>query len=259
MNSCSHEKPSSRNQCGLCCTQIEDFQVKIGRDIIIHDINMHFHCGELTAIIGPNGGGKSTLLKAIIGELPHTGNLNYLDKKGLHSGKPVIGYIPQKLDFDRHTPVSVLDFLSTCLSNYPVWFKYKKKVKDSILANLEKVQASHLINRKLGNLSIGELQRVLLSLALNPVPDILLLDEPIAGVDLKGMQLFYDLVSELRNNYDLTVIIVSHDLDTIAKYADNVIFLNKTVLAQGKPAEVFKNKIFLETFGIDIFTHLGES
>lgn len=255
MNQC-HTPHLTRNSCGLCCTQIEDFGVQIGNDAIIHDINMHIHCGELTALIGPNGGGKSTLLKAIIGDLPHTGRLNYLDSKGLHTGKPILGYIPQKIDFDRNAPVSVLDFLSSCLSGYPIWLGYKKQVTASILANLEKVQATHLIHRRLGDLSGGELQRVMLALALHPVPDILLLDEPIAGVDAGGMQLFYDLVSELRISYDLTVLLVSHDLDTIAKYADNVILLNKTVITAGKPVDVFQHRQFLESFGLDILTHI---
>ncbi len=257
MNQCDI-KHDTRNSCGLCCTQIENFGVQIGNDTIIHDINMHIHCGQLTALIGPNGGGKSTLLKAIIGELPHSGKLNYLDNKGLHTGKPILGYIPQKIDFDKHTPVSVIDFLSSCISSYPIWFRYKKKVTDTIMSNLEKVQSAHLVNRRLGDLSIGELQRVLLSLALNPVPDILLLDEPIAGVDAGGMQLFYDLVSDLRDSYDLTVVLVSHDLDTVAKYADNVILLNETVITSGKPVDVFKHKKFLETFGIDIISQLKD-
>ncbi len=98
----------------------------------------------------------------------------------------------------------------------------------------------------------------MLSLALNPVPDILLLDEPIAGVDAGGMQLFYDLVSDLRDSYDLTVVLVSHDLDTVAKYADNVILLNETVITSGKPVDVFKHKKFLETFGIDIISQLKD-
>lgn len=232
--------------------------MQIGSDVIIHDINVHVHCGEFTALIGPNGGGKSTLLKAIIGELPHSGKLNYLDSKGLHTGKPVFGYVPQKIDFDKHTPVSVMDFLSSCASAFPIWFGYKKQVTATIMANLERVQSSHLIKRRLGELSTGELQRVLLSLALNPTPNILLLDEPIAGVDAGGMQLFYDLVSDLRRSFDLTVVLVSHDLAAIAKYADNVILLNKTIVTSGKPSQVFQHPKFLETFGIDFISHLEE-
>ncbi len=258
MTQCNLEH-GPRNSCGLCCTKIVDFGVSIGGESIIHDISMHIHCGELTALIGPNGGGKSTLLKAIIGELSHSGELNYLDNKGLHTGKPSVGYIPQKLDFDKHTPLSVLDFLASCLTTYPIWFRHKKQVTADAKASLEKVQALHLLNRPLGELSGGELQRVLLALALLPVPDILLLDEPLSGIDAGGMQLFYDLVSDLRVKYDLTVVLVSHDLDTIANYADNVILLNKTVLASGKPRDVFKNPAFLTAFGMDILTHLEES
>jgi len=221
---------------------------------ILRDINLHIHCGELTAIIGPNGAGKSTLFKALLGEIPHTGELIYLDAKNIRTGRPLYGYVPQKLDFDLSSPISVIDLFSAAYSSFPVWLSNTKKVRQRAYRNLKKVQAEHLIDRRLGALSGGELQRVLLAMALDPVPDILLLDEPVSGVDLKGLQSFYKIVSELRRNYDLTILLITHDLKMVAQYADRVVFLNnKTIASWGTPQEVFSDPQVKEVFGLGLF------
>jgi len=221
----------------------------MGKTEILKDVNLHIHCGELTAIIGPNGAGKSTLLKAILGEIKHKGELKYADAKGNKKTYPLIGYVPQHLNFDFATPVSVLDLFAACKTNTPVWLAHTSLIRKKVTESLKRVQADHLIEKKLGTLSGGELQRVLLALALEPVPDLLLLDEPVSGVDQSGLELFYRMVSEIRENYDISIILVSHDLDLVAKYADRVVLLNKTVISSGTPAEVFKDKKLWETFG----------
>lgn len=237
--------------CGLCCTKVKDFGVTIGRTEILHDVNLHIHCGELTAIIGPNGAGKSTLLKAMLGEAKSTGELKYLSSKGKHSGNPLIGYVPQYLNFDSSSPTSVLDlFMASCFK-FPVWLHTPKKSVVKVEEMLSIVKADHLINRKLGALSGGELQRVLLALALTPTPDLLLLDEPVSGIDNNGLKLFYETVSELRRKYDLSIILVSHDLDLVYKYADRVVLINKTVLENGKPQDVFASESFSDVFSLN--------
>lgn len=237
------------NPCGLCCTKIIDLSVTLGGAEILSDINLHIHCGELTAIIGPNGAGKSTLLKAILGEIKHSGKMEFLDMKGINSGHPIIGYVPQHLDFDKSSPISVLDLFTSCLTNNPVWLFRQKQVKRQTENSLKIVQGEHLINKRLGNLSGGELQRVMLALALVPLPDLLLLDEPVSGIDQKGLELFYDIVCNLRKNYDMSVILVSHDLNLVAKHSDRVIILNKTVQSIGKPQEVLNEKNLSGVFG----------
>ncbi|NLV35492.1 MAG: metal ABC transporter ATP-binding protein [Clostridiaceae bacterium] len=235
--------------CGLCCTKIEGFGVTKGQISILEDVNIHIHCGELTAIIGPNGAGKSTLLKALLGEVAHTGELRYLDSKGDCSIRPVIGYVPQQLSFDPGTPASVLDLFIACSSKMPAWLFKPKSVKERALSNLEKVKAEHLLDRRLGALSGGEIQRVMLALALNPVPNLLLLDEPVSGIDQGGLAIFYDIVSELRRNYDLSIILVSHDFDMVEKYADRVVLLNKTVISTGTPRKVLSDERTRQSFG----------
>jgi zinc transport system ATP-binding protein len=247
------DERAKRGSCGLCCTRIEHFGVVRNQYEILKDINLHIHCGELTALIGPNGAGKSTLLKAILGDMPHSGKLVFLDAKNRHTNRPVVGYVPQKLDLDISSPASVMDLFAAACTNRPVWCFRSKSVYESTLASLEQVEAGHLINRRLGALSGGELQRVLLALALNPLPDLLLLDEPVSGVDQNGLQLFYSMVSDLRRNYDLSIILVSHDLKLVAEFADRVVFLNnKTVESCGTPNEVFSDPKVTDLFGIGL-------
>lgn len=237
------------NGCGVCCTKIENFSVVKNDEIILDDVNLHIHCGELTAIIGPNGAGKSTLLKAIIGEVDHGGNLKFAGNDGQRKDAPIIGYVPQKLDFDADAPSSVIDLFCAANSKKPVFLRPSKTERKKIEGLLDKVECAHLLNKKLGVLSGGELQRVMLALALNPLPEILLLDEPISGVDKKGTKVFYDLVSTLRNTYDMTIILVSHDLSLVAKYADRVVFLNKSVICSGPPKRVMTHPSIIKTFG----------
>jgi zinc transport system ATP-binding protein len=247
---CKSKNTCTASCCGVCCTKIENFNVVRGGATILKNVNIHVHCGEFTALIGPNGAGKSTLLKAILGEVKHTGTLHYLDEKGLHSSHPLIGYVPQYLNFDISTPTSVLDLFQACLIKLPAFLYNPKRLRQRVAASLESVKAEYLIDRRLGALSGGELQRVLLALALSPVPDILLLDEPVSGIDNSGLELFYDTVSTLRENYDLSIILVSHDLEMVAKHADRVILLNGTVVLSGTPAEVFADSRTRELLGL---------
>lgn len=252
MASYKHERYAG-DHCGLCCTKIENFGVVKGSVRILENVNIHIHCGELTAIIGPNGAGKSTLLKAIIGEVPHTGELKYLDSKGTRTNAPLIGYVPQQLRFDPGTPTSVLDMFIACSSRLPAWIFKPVGIKKRTIQVLSKVKAEHLIDRRLGALSGGELQRVLLAMALDPVPNLLLLDEPSSGIDQGGLELFYKTVSELRQKFDLSIILVSHDLELVASYADRVIVLNRTVIRSGIPEAVFSDKDAMRTFGVSSF------
>ncbi|HWQ41225.1 MAG TPA: metal ABC transporter ATP-binding protein [Desulfosporosinus sp.] len=249
---CTQNCQGTSCKCGLCCTKITNFGVSRGGTEILRNVNLHIHCGDLTAIIGPNGAGKSTLLKAILGEIPHTGELQFLDAQSEGTTKPTMGYVPQKLDLDSSSPTSVLDLFTATHSKMPIWFSYPKKTRERVRETLARTQAEHLINKRLGTLSGGELQRVLLALALDPIPHLLLLDEPVSGIDPRGLELFYKTVSILRKNYDLSIILVSHDLNLVAEYADRVAFVNnKTIECGGTPEEVFSNEKVIQTFGLD--------
>ena len=251
MKNILHHQAASCGDCTkLCCTKIEHFGVKAGSLVIFSDVNLHVHCGQLTALIGPNGAGKSTLLKAILGEVKHTGQLQYVDAKGKHTGHPIIGYVPQYLSFDVSAPTSVQDLFMACLTRKPVWFWPSKSLRPRIEKSLSRVRAEHLIDRRLGALSGGELQRVLLALALDPLPDLLLLDEPVSGVDQNGLELFYEIVAELRAQEDMAIILISHDLNMVARHADQVVLLDKGVICSGTPQEVFRDQRTKEIFGL---------
>ena len=245
-----HHQASSSDDCSrLCCTKIENFSVRLGDALVLENVNIHVHCGQLTALIGPNGAGKSTLLRAVLGEVPHTGTLRYVDAKDERTNNPLIGYVPQYLSFDVSAPVSVIDLFMAALSRRPAWLFSSHHLRARVKEDLSRVRAEHLIDRRLGALSGGELQRVLLALALDPMPDLLLLDEPVSGVDRNGLELFYDILAELRANEDMAIILISHDLPLMARHADQVVLLNHGVVMSGTPEEVFGDERTRSIFG----------
>ncbi len=235
--------------CGLHCIKVNNLTVKLGTSTILEDINIHIHCGKMTAVIGQNGAGKSTFVKALTGEIPHEGTIEFKDKRTNCDSKLSIGYVPQFLNVEKNTPVSVYDLAAASISRYPAFLPRKKALREEVKDMLSLFEATDLIDKPLCDLSGGELQRVMLSLSVNPVPNLLLLDEPISGMDDNGTRLFYENINYLKNHYDLAVILVSHDLEYVAKYADSVILLNKNVLKAGTPKEVFESDEFKEVFG----------
>lgn len=234
--------------CGFHCIQMKDITVKDGKQTIIENINLHIHCGEITVIIGKNGAGKSTLIKALLGERKHNGKIEFNDLKNSSFSNMKIGYVPQHLNIEKNTPMSVYDMFAGYISNAPIFFRKNPKLYKHIVEQLGIFEANDLIDKRVCDLSGGELQRVLLSIAITPVPNLLLLDEPVSGIDKNGMRLFYDNIHKLKNNYDLAMIIVSHDFDFVRQYADRVILLDKTIRKEGTPLEVLESKEFKELF-----------
>lgn len=237
------------NSCGLCRIELKGLTVKSGGDTLIENVNLEFHCGELTALIGRNGAGKTTLLKALLGEKAYTGEICYLKHDSTTATHPITGYVPQQLIFDKSMPVSVLDFMMAAKSKRPVWLGSSKKQEKEMLQRLEKMECASIAKKRLGDLSGGELQRVMLAMAIDPLPDLLILDEPVSGVDIMGLDLFYKMVSEIRDHYHIAIILVSHDLSLIRKYADKAVLLDKTVIAQGEAEKVFQTEAFQSVFG----------
>lgn len=234
--------------CGhSCCLRIQDLSVQIGKDAILRDVNMHLHCGQLVALIGPNGAGKSTLLKAILGEREYEGIISF-SVPGQRSRKPIIGYVPQSPAFDPGDPVTVADLFACCMSRRPAFLGIRKNMKAHIFSCLERVHGEDLMNKRIGTLSGGELQRVLLALALDPIPNILILDEPLSGVDVEGMETLMDMLDELRQDYDLSILMTTHDFAMLPRYADAVVLIDHGVIEQGSPAEVLSSDGFRRVF-----------
>ncbi|MBE6751486.1 MAG: metal ABC transporter ATP-binding protein [Ruminococcaceae bacterium] len=239
---------SSQNGCGLCKISVKDIGVKKGKDVLLSSVSFDLFCGQLTALIGVNGAGKTTLLKSILNEIKHDGTVTFESHHGEKIENITIGYVPQHLDFDRSAPVSVEDFMLIGRTNSPVCFKKDKKQLKAIDEALEMVGCLELKNKTLGVLSGGEIQRVMLASALYPLPELLILDEPVSGVDIKGSEKFYEVINNLKTNYHIAIAMVSHDLGIVKEYADNVILINKSVLKSGSAEEVFSSKEFKESF-----------
>lgn len=242
---------SPKNGCGLCKVVVDNICVERGHETLLKDISFTMHCSELTSLIGLNGAGKTTLLRAMLDEIEHTGSVKFEGYDGKKLSKINIGYVPQHLEFDKSAPVSVMDFMLAACSNKPVFLKSNKKDRKEIKKLLSIAGATELIDKALGDLSGGEIQRVMLAQALHPIPELLILDEPLSGIDSLGSEKFYESITNLRINYHIAVLMVSHDLDLIQKHSDNIILLNKKILKKGTSKEVFKSKEFKRTFNTE--------
>ncbi len=234
--------------CGLHCIKVNHLGVTLGGQEILKDINLHIHCGSLNAIIGRNGAGKSTLIRAILGDIPHSGNIEFKDSENGRIQKLKIGYVLQSLNIEKQTPVSVYDMIAAYQSNVPVFAIKSRRQRERILEHLRVFQAEYLLDKQVCNLSGGELQRVMLSMAIMDEPNLLILDEPVSGIDQNGMELFYKTIYQLKENYDLAVILISHDLEYVKRYADKVVLLDGTILKQGSVKEVFASTEFARVF-----------
>ncbi len=222
--------------------EIRDVSVRLGRLDILVDLQAQVPKGGQTVIIGPNGGGKTTLIRGLLGEIPCRGEFIF------NPSTPRLGYVPQRLDFDRHLPLTVMEFLALGLTERPLWLGRTRFSTERSLELLREVRAEHLQTRRLGELSGGELQRVLLASALSQNPELLILDEPATGVDVYGEQLLCELLEGFKGRF--SILMVSHDLPTARAHADWVICLNRRVIAQGPPRAIFDSPALSATFGL---------
>ncbi|MCX7046332.1 MAG: ATP-binding cassette domain-containing protein, partial [Candidatus Sumerlaeota bacterium] len=169
---------------------------------------------------------------------------------GTRNSEPRIGYVPQNLEFDRGAPLSVMDFLAMGWQRSPLWLGVNRRTRARARELLSQVKAERLETRMLGALSGGELRRVMLALALECDPEMLILDEPSAGVDVQGGIVICELLDELRARRGFTQLMVTHDLSMVKAHATHVICLNRRVTAEGKASDILRPEILAETFGI---------
>ena len=234
--------------CALCRIEIDHLGVTLGGQTLLKDVSLHVHCGELTALIGANGAGKTTLLRALLGQIEYTGTVRHLTSDGRPAADVRTGYVPQQLEFDRSSPVTVTDFLAGALGRRAVFLGVSRAMRARVLDALTRTHCEMLADRPLGALSGGELQRVLLALALTPQPDLLILDEPVSGVDPNGLEAFYRTVDELRRANHMAILLVSHDLGVVERYAARVVLMQGGVVKQGSPEVVFDSPEFERVF-----------
>ena len=212
---------------------------------ILHDVSLDIDEGQIVTLIGPNGAGKTTLVKVVLGLLePGSGKISR--RKKLR-----IGYMPQRLQVDPSMPISVKKFLQLAVQARP----------ENIESVLQEVKALHLLTSQVHALSGGELQRVLLARALIQDPQLLVLDEPVQGVDISGQAELYALIASIRNKHRCGILMVSHDLHLVMSATDEVICLNQHVCCHGLPEQVSNDPAYLELFGkkeaeaLAVYTH----
>ena len=229
--------------------EFDNVSVTMGGVPILESVSAVVPDNSATAIIGPNGAGKTTLLLALLGFVSHRGHI----RVGAGDRRVRLGYVPQRLDFDRGMPATVLDLMVCGRQRLPLWLGLRPVHRERAMEMLACVKAEHLARRRLGALSGGELQRVLLALAIQQEPELLVLDEPSSGVDVGGEHLLCELLERLRAQKGFTQIIVTHDLSLVTAHATHVICLNRRVLGQGPIRHTLTSLVLAATFGI----HLG--
>jgi zinc transport system ATP-binding protein len=238
---------------------LKDVTVQLGENQILRGLTTEFARGEVTALIGLNGAGKTTLLRVLLQEVPYTGQVSF--HCGHDHTKPQpqhIGYVPQRLLFDPNLPLTVRELLTLALSRRPLWLGIGRATQARIERMLSRVKAGHLLHHSVGGLSGGELQRVLLALALEPAPELLLLDEPAAGIDFKHESEFYHLITHLNQETGVTVILVSHDLSVVSQAAHQVLCLNEgRIQCAGTPQKILTGEMVDLVFGASegVFHH----
>ena len=237
-----------KEKCNHCCTKIDKLTVKIDNNKILDNVSLHLHCNEITMLVGKNGAGKSTLIKAMLGEREYLGSVSFTSKHEGHT-KLTIGYVPQRLDIES-SPMSVYDFVCSATSGPSVFFSKSKKKYEEIQTHLKEFGAEKLIDKRVCDLSGGELQRVLIAIATMPYPELLIMDEPVSGIDAKGKKEFYKLIKNVKEKHDIAIFIVSHDFEYVQDFADKVVLLNRKVLKVGTPEEVLSSQEFLNEFKV---------
>jgi zinc transport system ATP-binding protein len=211
--------------------------VRVGETVLLRGIDLAVAPGEIVTLVGPNGAGKTTLLRALLGILPpHQGTVKR--RPGLR-----IGYLPQRLAIDASLPLTVWRLLSLAVPGARTGGAAR------MTAVLAEVGATHLAGRMLHGLSGGEFQRVLLARALVRQPELLMLDEPVQGVDIAGQVDLYELIGRLRRRRGCGVVLVSHDLHLVMSATDRVICLNQHICCSGPPSTVVRDPAYLDLFG----------
>ena len=212
---------------------VENLSVKYGTNFVLKKINLEIKSGEIVTIVGPNGSGKTSLIKAIIGAVqPADGKINL--KSNLK-----IGYIPQRLNFDTTLPITVKRFMTLT----------EKVDKNTYISALETAGVPQILKSQMSSLSGGQFQRVLLARALIGAPEILILDEATQGLDQPGSAAFYRQIEQVRQNTGCAVLMISHDLHVVMSTSDRVLCLNGHVCCEGTPSAVVSTPEYQELFG----------
>lgn len=210
----------------------DNVSLELGGTRILEHVSFRIEPGALHCIVGANGGGKTSLIRTLLGQMPHTGQIRL---EGDNQGP--VGYVPQVLDFDRNVPMTVRDVMALLTQRKPAFLGRSRRRWPEVEAALKRTGVLEKEHRPFGGLSGGERQRVLFAQALAPLPALLILDEPSANIDELGGQMVEDVVLEL-NRQGVTIVWINHDWDQVRRLAHSVTGINRKLLFHGVPAEV---------------------
>lgn len=221
---------------------VEHLSVTFDHHVVLNNLSFEIARSAIVAVVGPNGSGKTTLIRAILGLVSYQGRV-------LVNGHPIsgelgrIGYVPQSYTFDRTIPMTVTEFLKIAFPNIK-----SRKIKHV----LEEVDMAKQAHSELGTLSGGQLQRVLIARSLMNDPALLLLDEATSGVDVAGAKSFYDIVAHLNQIHHTTVLLISHEINMVYRFANQIICLNRDLICYGKPGDVMTKEVLEKLYGKDV-------
>jgi zinc transport system ATP-binding protein len=244
--------------------EVSNVSIRYNGQLAVEKINFDVNEGDLLGIVGPNGAGKTTLFRAIIGLQNYTGAIKLFRNEGknYYPLLPLIGYVSQKVNFEQNFPATVQEVITMGLlpekklqeaaklvqNSGSNWKKTKKKDSDKVFESLKTVGLESLKDRRIGELSGGELQRVFIAKALVKDPILLILDEPVTGVDVDTQNKFYNLLRKINSENKITIVWSSHDLEAISKLANRVACMNRKLFFHGQKEEFFSNKELLKTY-----------
>lgn len=231
-----------------------DVRVALGGNPILRGVTLQIPRGQVVALIGPNGSGKTTFLRTLLGlQAVDSGQIRLFGESRLANALPRVGYVPQRLALERTFILSVREFLALRLRATRHWFwRSRSAIDEELKPVLVELGVEELMDRPVAGLSGGQLQRVLIAFSLLHNPELLLLDEPTAGVDTPGEQTFYELIKQVHLKHRLTVVLVSHDLAMVYRYASWVYALNGVVCCEGTPEEIMNAESLRQAYGIHV-------
>lgn len=232
--------------------EVVNLGVYYNDNLVLNNISFQIPKGKIVGIIGPNGAGKSTLLKSILNLIGHTGSVK-LDKVDSKKKLRDVAYVEQKANIDFKFPIRVKECVSLGLyANMKVFQKLKASDWQKVDEALEKVNLLEYANRQIGELSGGQFQRVLLARCLVQNAEYIFLDEPFVGIDSVSEKIIMQLLCKLKEE-GKTILIVHHDLSKVEDYFDDILILNRKLVAYGKVATTFNNKNLKQAYGENIF------
>ena len=233
--------------------RVEDLYYRVGKQEILSDISFEIEQGDYVALLGPNGGGKTTLAKAILGLLvPSSGKIEIFGEERKHfKSWYKVGYVPQNVSlFDSNFPLSVYEAVSLGLAAKKSWFsRLDNGDREQIEAVIEMASIADLRDKNLSELSGGQRQRVMIARALVSQPEILILDEPSTGVDIASQHKFYDFLKKLNQEENLTIIFITHDLGVIADDVTHVLSVNQKLIYSGTAEGMLSCEAVSELYG----------